>query len=74
MLIPRQAKTKNLKTKTIMYKIKTSQVSKRAKMQTKTVFYMLPARPGVVFGFTFAMSTRSPNNLSSGLEGFPDGT
>ena len=36
-------------------------------------FYMLPARPGAGFGFTFAMSTRSPNSLSSGLEGFPDG-
>jgi len=39
-------------------------------MQTPLQFYM----PPVGFGFTFAMLTRSPNKLSSGLEGFPGGT
>ena len=36
--------------------------------------HMLPALPGVVLGdLNFEMSTRSPNSLSSGFEGFPDG-
>lgn len=52
------------------------QVSKQTnKCQGKTSHrHMLPALPGVVFaGLNLVMSTRSPNSLSSGLDGFPDG-
>lgn len=35
---------------------------------------MVSALPGVVFpGLNLEMSTRSPNSLSSGLDGRPDG-
>ena len=57
----------------------TKQVSKPKNKMWKNgnpvLFHMLPALPGVVFvGLNFAMSTRSPNSLSSGFEGFPEGT